>query len=110
MIVTLKIILSGIFVIAGIAKLFRAKPLHDQFIEFGLDKHFILFVGALEIFGAIGLQVSTIDLWVGLGLSVLMIGAIYQHIKVRHRLDKSAPAIILLILLTVYMLLSAGII
>ncbi|MGZ2370210.1 DoxX family protein [Ancylomarina sp. YFZ004] len=110
MIETLKIVLSGMFIIAGVPKLFRVKPIQDQFDEFGFANYFILIVGALEVIGAIGLQVSLIDIWVDLGLSILMIGAIYQHIKVKHRLEKSIPAVIMLVLLIFQNLLAVGII
>ncbi|MFA8434660.1 MAG: DoxX family protein [Marinifilaceae bacterium] len=110
MIEGLQIVLTGLFLLAGIAKLFRAKPLQEQFVEFGFANHFILIVGALEILGAIALQIKTLELWASLGLTILMLGAIHQHVKVKHPLSKSAPAGVLLLLLILNKLLSIGIV
>ena len=110
MIEALRIVLTGMFLAAGIAKLLRAKPLQEQFVEFGLANHFILIVGALEVLGAIGLQITPLERWASLGLLILMLGAIYQHLKVKHPLSKSAPAAVLFLLLLFFNFLSFGII
>jgi len=106
MIETLKVVFSSMFMIAGMAKLFRAKPLQEQFDEFGLSNYFILIVGGMEILGAIGLQIKPLELLSALGLATLMIGAIYQHIKVKHQLVKSVPSGVIFLLLTIYIILT----
>lgn len=97
----LKIILSVLFLIAGVAKLFRAKPLQDQFIEFGLPNIAIVIVGSLEIMGAIGLQIPSISPWAEFGLCALMLGAIYHHIRIGHTIDKLMPSLLLLIIMII---------
>ena len=50
----LKIVVAVAFLLAGGAKLAGAKPLADQFEEFGLPRKMMYLVGLLEIAGAIG--------------------------------------------------------
>jgi hypothetical protein len=94
----LKGILSSAFVFGGGAKLAGAKALAEQFREFGLPLWTMRIVGALEVAGAVGLWVKPFPGWAALGLTGLMIGAVANHVKVRHPLSKSAPAIVLLVL------------
>ena len=91
----LKIGLSIAFIIVGGAKLFRVKPLNDQFIEFGLPNYFILLVGILEVVGAIGIMIPFLSLYASIGLVLLLLGAISNHIKVKHPLKSFSPAIVL---------------
>ncbi len=105
-------ILAGLmaiaFVIAGAAKLLRAKPLVAQFQEFGLPRWSILAVGALEVLGAAALFFNATRFWAALGLIALMLGAIANHLKVRHPISKVVPALLLLILAGTVAILSWG--
>ena len=49
----LKIIIGIAFLLAGVAKLAGAKPLADEFEEFGLPRFLMYLVGVLEIAGPI---------------------------------------------------------
>jgi hypothetical protein len=98
----LKGLLSAAFLMAGGAKLAGAKPLADQFREFGLPLWVMRTVGLLEVAGAIGLWVKPFPVWAATGLAGLMLGAVGNHLKVRHPLSKSAPAIVLLVLLAIF--------
>lgn len=98
-IVTILTIITSILIfLAGAAKLFQAKPLVDQFEEFGISKSVMLLVGTLEVSAAIGLHVIPLRLFTSVGMMILMIGAIGSHFKVGHSLDKSIPAIAVLLL------------
>ncbi|TAJ14449.1 hypothetical protein DMA11_05410 [Marinilabiliaceae bacterium JC017] len=77
--------------------LFIAQPLQEQFDKFVLPNLFILIVGTLEIMGIVGTQISLLNLWASLELVFLVIGAIHKHIKVKHPINKSAPAGIILL-------------
>jgi uncharacterized membrane protein len=92
-------ILSALFLFAGGAKLVGAKPLADQFKEFGLPLSMMRVVGILELAGAVGLQLPALTLWVAVGLGLLMLGAVANHLKVKHPLSKMAPSLVLLVLL-----------
>ncbi len=78
------IVLSILIGAAGIAKLAGAKPLADQFQEFGLPKAMMLVVGSLEIAAAIGLNFRLLVFYAASGLVLLMLGAIANHVKVKH--------------------------
>ncbi len=94
----LRIIVAVAFLLAGGAKLAGAKPLADQFEEFGLPRFMMYLVGVLEIAGAVGLFILPLAVWAALGLSALMLGAIANHIKAKHKFDKMAPSLGLLIM------------
>ncbi len=91
----LKYILSIGFLLAGGAKVFRAKPMVEQFKEFGLPSFGVVLVGALEVFGAIGLWLPNLSIYAATGLFLLMIGAVTNHLKVKHPFKQYAPALIL---------------
>ena len=89
-------ILAVIFLLAGGVKVFRAKPMVDQFKEFGLPDFMVQIVGGLEVLGAIALVfLPALKIYATIGLIILMIGAVYNHIKVKHDMKTLAPALIL---------------
>jgi len=94
----LKLIVGFAFALAGGAKLAGAKPLADQFEEFGLPQFMMYLVGVLELAGAIGLFVDPLSSWAVLGLAGLMLGAIGNHVKAKHKFGKMAPSLLLLVL------------
>ena len=99
---------AGAFALAGLAKIVGVKPLADQFEEFGLPSWLMRLVGLLEIAGAVGLFVRPARFWAAAGLLGLMLGAVANHLKVRHAMSKAAPAFVLLILCAVIGVLSWG--
>ncbi|MEM7034252.1 MAG: DoxX family protein [Chloroflexota bacterium] len=103
------IVVTSIFIfVVGIAKLWGAKPLADQFEEFGLPKIAMYGVGALEVAAAITLNFDLLTFYAACGLILLMIGAIYNHLQVNHSLSSSVPAILVLILSAVIAITSLG--
>jgi len=98
----LKIVLTIAFALGGGAKVAGAKPLREQFEEFGLPRWSMTAVGLLEIAGAIGLWIPALSFLASLGLLLLMVGAVGSHLKVKHSVSKVAPALVLLILTAVY--------
>ncbi len=102
---TLKIFVAVAFFAAGGAKLATAKPLLDQFREFGLPRVAMYVVGALEIAGAIGLFVEGVAPWAALGLTALMVGAVANHLKAKHAFGKCAPSAVLAVLTAVLVLM-----
>ena len=101
----LKIIIAIGFLLAGSAKLLSAKPIVKQFEEFGLAPWMMYSIGVLEIAGALALFISPLTFWAALGLAMLMVGAVSNHFKVKHPLQQSAPAGVLLVLCLVLLLL-----
>ena len=91
----LKIALAVAFALAGSVKVFKAKPMVSQFKEFGLPEFMVVIVGALEVIGAVGLLIPSLARYASIGLVVLMVGAVVNHVKVKHPIKVVAPAAIL---------------
>lgn len=102
----LNTIITTLFFFAGTAKLFKAKPLKEQFVEFGFSSHLILIVGLLEIVSSTCLLVPALSIYAHSLLIILMLGAIFQHIKIKHSIGKIAPSATLLILLTIKLIIN----
>lgn len=100
----LKIVIAVGFLLAGTAKLASAKPIVAQFEEFGLSNNIMRGIGILEIAGAISLFVPQLSFPATLALALLMIGAIFNHYKVKHPPKQSAPAATLLLLCIIVMI------
>jgi uncharacterized membrane protein YphA (DoxX/SURF4 family) len=100
-----RIILTAAFVVLGGTKLVQAKPLKDQFKEFGLPGFFLTLIGVFEIIGAIGLQFDQLSATSAAGLLLLVMLALYNHYRVNHPFKKFVPAIVLGSGLTVFLVL-----
>jgi uncharacterized membrane protein YphA (DoxX/SURF4 family) len=71
-------LLSAVILLtASIASL--AGWMTEQFTAWGYDRGFAVFVGIVELFGAIGLLLPRTAGWAALGSSVVMLGAIATH-------------------------------
>ncbi len=86
-----------------------AKNMPSEFAAYGLPIWFMYFVGTLKILIALALLIG---LWnpvlvypAAAVLVVLMMGAIMMHIKVKDRLIKMSPAIIVCIMALVIIFL-----
>ncbi|WP_372808718.1 DoxX family protein [Pontiella sp.] len=95
LLIFLKAVTSLAFVSAGIAKQARAKPLVEQFHDFRLPLEIMLFIGILEILGAIALWFESLTVWVLSALAFLMLGALKNHIEARHPFTRMLPALAL---------------
>ena len=103
--VVLKYVLTIAFALAGGAKVFKAKPMVAQFKEFGLPGYMVVVIGVLEVLGAIGLWIPKLSGFVGIGLLLLMTGAVANHLKVKHAFKMYAPSLILGLMALVYVIL-----
>ncbi len=105
----IQILLGIAFILSGVAK-FVAKPMADEFIRYGYSSGFRKLTGFLEVAGAAamiaGIWVTSPDtaLYAAILLVIVMVGAIYTHIKVKDPLGKSIAPLILLILSIVVLL------
>lgn len=104
--VIFKYILSLVLFIAGSAKVLSAKPIKEQFEEFGLPIPLMWGIGTLEILGAIGLQLENWSFYATVGLLLLMVGAVGNHVKVRHPISKVAPSFLLMLALAALLCLN----
>jgi uncharacterized membrane protein YphA (DoxX/SURF4 family) len=79
-----------------------AKNLKDEFAAYGLPGWSYYVVGALKIGAAVallvGLWISAVGLSGAFLVTLLMLGALGMHLKVKDTLKKSIPAFIMLAL------------
>jgi FtsH-binding integral membrane protein len=87
----------------------QAKSMKEEFAVYGLSENFMYLVGALKVLSA---SLILISIWYpslllyGAGvMTILMIGAIVMHVKVKDPLQKSLPAALML-LMSVILLIS----
>ncbi len=98
-----KIIISVLFGAAGVIQLIGIRALRQQFEEFGYSRVAMFIIGAAEIAGAGLLHHPEASPYAAMGLLMLMLGAIYSHIRVKHNATLMLPALLLAITLIVYL-------
>ena len=80
-----------------------AENLKEEFKVYGLPEWFLYSVGFLKISLAIlliiGIWYNELNIYSAIAMSILMIGAIFMHLKVNDPFKKSIPALSILILL-----------
>ena len=79
-----------------------AKTILEEFQVYGFSKSFCYFIGFLKVSLAILLLVSiqfkTLTLLGALGLSILLVGSIIMHIRVKDAWYKSFPAFLFIVM------------
>ncbi len=79
-----------------------AKNMREEFAAYGLPPWFVGVIGslkvALSILLIVGVWVPSVTRPAAIGLSILMLGAIAMHVKVKDPLKKSLPATLVLAL------------
>ena len=79
-----------------------AKNILEEFQVYGFSKQFCYFIGFLKVSLAIvllaSIQFKTLTLLGALGLSLLLVGSIIMHIKIKDAWYKSFPAFLFLIM------------
>lgn len=69
----------------------------EGFLKQGYSDGFRLFIGASEFLGGIALLIPRLAFWAGLGLVVIMVGAVYTHVATDD-VAHVAPAAVALLL------------
>lgn len=90
-------LVSAVMVMGGILKLSGDPTVLKSFSDLGLPSWFGTFVGVAELAGAVGLWLRSTSFWAALGISLVMIGAIYYHIAFPPASAGVPAAIVLLI-------------
>ena len=79
-----------------------AKNIFEEFQVYGFSKQFCYFIGFLKVSLAIvllaSIQFKTLTLLGALGLSLLLVGSIIMHIRIKDAWYKSFPAFLFLIM------------
>ncbi|MGK0413905.1 MAG: hypothetical protein ACJA1B_002122 [Polaribacter sp.] len=80
----------------------NAETIVEEFQYYGLSKEICYVIGFLKVSLAIlllaSIKVESVTLIASLGLSVLLLGSIIMHIKVKDALFKSFPAFLFIVL------------
>lgn len=71
------ILLALMFLFAGIMKFIPPMEMLDQWALWEVDPTFMKFIGAAEVLGAIGLFIPKVRSLAIIGLSLVMVGALY---------------------------------
>ncbi len=82
-------------VVAGAPKVMGAEQAVQGFRSMGFSDGFRLFIGLAEVAGGIGLLIPALATWAGLGLAVIMGGAVYTHL-VHTPPEQALPALVCL--------------
>ena len=87
-----------------------ATSMSEEFSTYGLPKWFMYVVGSLKVIIAflliIGIWISKLNMYSYILLSLLMLGAIIMHLKVKDKIIKSVPALSLLTLLLLLIIIN----
>jgi uncharacterized membrane protein YphA (DoxX/SURF4 family) len=100
--IILQVVLSLIFLISGVGKVFGLQMHVNNFNHLRLPQWFRVVTGMVQIIGTTGLIVgmwqpswaAAASLW----LVLTMLGAVMAHVRVKDRLKQTAAAIILCLL------------
>ncbi|MFK7992191.1 MAG: DoxX family protein [Sandaracinaceae bacterium] len=102
----LRIAITVLMALAGGAKLLGAKPIAAQFEEFGLPRAAMYVVGVLEVAAAVGIQLDRLAFFASTGIALLMVGAVANHLRVRHPIGQAVPSVVVLLLAAAHSALS----
>lgn len=79
-----------------------AGNMKEEFANYGLPVWVMTVIGSLKVILSVALIASIwyqqIESIPAMGIAILMLGAVFMHIKIRDPLKKSLPAVTLLIL------------
>ena len=74
----------------------------EEFAAYGLPEWFYYLIGASKVGSAFaliyGIWNPTVALFAAINVSLLMVGALAMHIKVKDPIKKSIPAILMLVM------------
>ena len=92
---TLTLVLSTLFILAGLPKLVEFNLLAQSFSHWGYSESFLTFIGATELIAAIFLLIPRTALYAAGYLSIIMAGAIYTHLAFDPLSYAALPALAL---------------
>ena len=94
--VVVSVLLSLAFAAAGAGKVAMNKMSQDHSVHLGFSANAYRGIGALELAGAagllIGLWVAALGAAAGIGLVLMMVGAVIAHVRAKDAVKDTAPA------------------
>lgn len=101
-VVVLSILLAAVFLGSGLTKLANVEAMRKSAEQLGYSQNLSRIIGALEVAAAAGLIVGLFWMPLGLaaaiGLTALMIGAVYYHVRAKDTPAHIAPPAVLALL------------
>lgn len=94
----LSILLTAMFLFAGVPKLMNLGQTKTMFVAYGYPGWFAILIGVSEALGAVGLLVPRLAALAAAGLSIIMVGAFLTHV-LHHEYQHSLVPLVLLVLL-----------
>lgn len=108
----LAVTLAALFLLVGGPKVFAVGSARDRAAHAGLSLNAFRWVGGLETAGALGLLAGIgwrpIGAAAGIGLLLLMIGAVVVHVRARDKPAAMLPAVITALLVLAYLMTLSG--
>lgn len=102
-----------IFALLGVAKIMALGPMPELAAHAGFTIRVYRVIGALELAGAIGVAIGPVlplfEELAGLGLLMLLAGAVTTHVRKGDQLPKLVPAMVCAALVAWYLVLLAGV-
>ncbi|NBH03573.1 DoxX family protein [Amycolatopsis sp. SID8362] len=105
--IVLSVLVAAIFLLFGAAKLFALAPMRERAAHAGFSVDAYRGIGALEIAGAagllLGLAVPVLGALAGVGLLLLLAGALVTHVRNHDRGRDLVPALVCALLVAGYL-------
>ena len=95
---TLKIISALMIFLFGLNKVMSV----ESWANWGYSLNFMLFIGVMEILGAVGLLIPKLSSFAALGLSIIVIGAAFAHL--RRDFSPLMPVILLGLFIVIFII------
>ncbi|MFG2471479.1 DoxX family protein [Streptomyces canus] len=106
------VLLAMAFLAAGLPKIARRESSVAQADHLGVPRGINRGIGGLEILGALGVVAGLWSAWLGvaagIGLTLLMIGALGSHVRAKDPGKAIAPAAVFGLIAVVYVVLRAA--
>jgi uncharacterized membrane protein YphA (DoxX/SURF4 family) len=91
------IVVAAMFIMAGGTKL-AGLPMHvEHFQKWGYPDWFRILIGIAEVAGGAGLLIPRLASFATVGLTVIMVGAVYTHLAHDEASQVVAPGVFLLV-------------
>jgi len=74
----------------------------ESWANWGYSLNFMLFIGVMEILGAVGLLIPKLSSFAALGLSIIVIGAAFAHL--RRDFSPLMPVILLGLFIVIFII------
>lgn len=110
--IVLQSLLVAYYLFSGVSKVVGAKYWVDIFNEIKLPHWFRVVTGIVQLVGAamliVGYWYEAAVVWGAIWLGMIMVGAVLAHIRVRDLLNKTAAAIVFLVLIVILLGINAN--